>query len=288
MLRVRVWVDETPAEDAPWRLQLGDVRGAAPAVVVGAGPAGLFAALRLIEGGLRPIVLERGRTVRGRRLDVARLNREGAIDPESNYCFGEGGAGTFSDGKLYTRVKDRRGVRSVLHTLVEHGGDPGLMVESRPHVGSNLLPKLLVAQRTALEARGATYLWSEAVIDLVVAGGRVIGVRCASGREVTGDAVVLAVGHSARAHGRSVALQLYVVEQLGDFGAIARELVLFAVGACQDVEQRVALRDGRECEVDAARARGQQRHAKSRRIAFDRERAAMIRRFAHHHRAARQ
>ncbi|HEY2747124.1 MAG TPA: hypothetical protein VGL86_21020 [Polyangia bacterium] len=188
------------------------IRAGAHVVVVGTGPCGTYAALRLTDAGARVTLVDIGKPVQPRRHDLAALTQRGALDPDSNYCFGEGGAGTFSDGKLYTRTKDKRAVRSVLRALVAHGADREILVESRPHVGSNRLPKILVGQRADLEARGATYVWSDAVVDLVVAGGRVAGVRCASGRELVGDAVVLAVGHSARAvyamlHRRGVALE---------------------------------------------------------------------------------
>jgi hypothetical protein len=181
-------------------------------VVVGSGPAGTFAALRLAQAGARVVVVDCGKPVQPRRHDIAALSQRGALDPASNYCFGEGGAGTFSDGKLYTRVKDRRAVRSVLAALARHGGPPEIEVESRPHVGSNRLPKILVAMREDLASRGVEHVWSDAVIDLLVDGARVRGVRCASGRELVADAVLLAPGHSARAlyerlHAIEVALE---------------------------------------------------------------------------------
>jgi uncharacterized FAD-dependent dehydrogenase len=176
--------------------------------------------MRLTEGGASVTLVELGKPVQPRRHDLATLTQRGALNVDSNYCFGEGGAGTFSDGKLYTRSKDRRGVRSVLRALVAHGADPGILVDSRPHVGSNRLPKILMAQRADLEARGATYVWSDGVVDFLQVNGRVVGVRCASGRELTGDAVLVAVGHSAR--------RLY--ERLHALG-VALEPKAFAVGA---------------------------------------------------------
>jgi uncharacterized FAD-dependent dehydrogenase len=198
VLRVRAWVDETPAPERPWRLELPDVRRAAPAIVVGAGPAGLFAALRLIEGGVRPIVLERGRDVRTRRHDVARLNREGVVDPESNYCFGEGGAGTFSDGKLYTRATKRGEVGRILRILVQHGAPAEILVDARPHVGTNRLPAVVQALSATIVERGGDVRFSTRVTDFVVARGRVCGVITAGGERVEGRGVVLATGHSAR------------------------------------------------------------------------------------------
>ena len=142
-------------------------RAGSHVVIVGTGPCGTFAALRLTEAGARVTLVDLGKPVQPRRHDLASLTQRGELDPDSNYCFGEGGAGTFSDGKLYTRTKDRRAVRTVLRALVAHGADPEILVESRPHVGSNRLPKILMAQRSDLEARGAAYVWSDGVVDLL-------------------------------------------------------------------------------------------------------------------------
>ena len=198
VLRVRVWVDETPAAEPGWQLRLGQVDHAPPVVIVGAGPAGLFAALRLIEGGLKPILLERGKDVRGRRLDVARLNREGVVDGESNYCFGEGGAGTFSDGKLYTRSTKRGDVRRVLRVLVQHGACPDILVDAHPHIGTNRLPGVVQALRDTIVAHGGEVRFGTRVSDLAVAGPTVVGVTTARGERVEGRGVILATGHSAR------------------------------------------------------------------------------------------
>jgi hypothetical protein len=198
VLRVRAWIDEAPVPETPWRLELRDVRAAPPAVVVGAGPAGLFAAIRLIEGGVRPIVLERGRDVRGRRHDVARLNRHGIVDPESNYCFGEGGAGTFSDGKLYTRSTKRGPVERVLRILVAHGAPPDILVDAHPHVGTNRLPGVVERLRETIVAHGGEMRFGVRVDGLRLAGVRVAGVVGRGGETVEGRGVVLATGHSAR------------------------------------------------------------------------------------------
>src|SRR5207247_9009185 len=197
-LRVRVWIDEPfRAEPAPPRA-LRDVRGAPPAVVVGAGPAGLFAALTLIERGLRPIVLERGPDVRGRRHAVARITRAGIVDPENNYCFGEGGAGTFSDGKLYTRATKRGSIRDVLDVLVHHGAPPDVLIDAHPHVGTNRLPQVVQALRATIVDCGGEVHFGTRVTDLALASGAVTGVLTAAGDHVAGRGVILATGHSAR------------------------------------------------------------------------------------------
>jgi uncharacterized FAD-dependent dehydrogenase len=169
-------------------------------LVVGAGPAGTFAALELASAGVRVVLCELGKPVQPRRRDLADLVARGRLDQTSNYCFGEGGAGTFSDGKLYTRTKDREAVQAVLRTLVEHGADPDILVDSRPHVGSNRLPQILQRLRATLESRGVEYVWSDPLVGFLVTDrvGRICGGRLGSGREITADAVVLATGHSAR------------------------------------------------------------------------------------------
>ena len=197
-LRVRLWIDEDPEPPRLVELELRDVRAARPVVIVGAGPAGLFAAIRLIEGGLRPIVLERGRDVRGRRFDVARLSRDGIVDPESNYCFGEGGAGTFSDGKLYTRSKKRGDVERVLEILVRHGASADILVDAHPHVGTNRLPKVVEALRATITECGGEVRFGARVTGLVRDGACVRGIELAEGDRIEAGAVILATGHSAR------------------------------------------------------------------------------------------
>ena len=175
-----------------------DVRSAAPVVVVGAGPAGLFAALRLVELGLRPVVLERGKPVASRRRDVAALNRRGILDNESNYAFGEGGAGTFSDGKLYTRSKKRGDHRRVLQRFHFHGADQRILIDTHAHIGSNRLPEIISAMRTTIQSHGGEIHFQQKVVGLSIAGGRVTGVFLKDGHRVEARAVVLATGHSAR------------------------------------------------------------------------------------------
>jgi uncharacterized FAD-dependent dehydrogenase len=166
-------------------------------VVVGSGPAGSWAALRLAEAGVPVTILERGKPVQPRRTDLAQLTR-GRLNPESNYCFGEGGAGTYSDGKLYTRSKDRAAVAAVLSDLVRFGAPPDIEIDARPHVGSNRLPKVLTALRAHLETLGVTYRFGVEATGLRLDRGEVSAVALRGGDEVAADAVVLAVGHSAR------------------------------------------------------------------------------------------
>jgi uncharacterized FAD-dependent dehydrogenase len=177
---------------------LPTLRGPARVAIVGAGPAGSFCALQLARAGIRSVVFERGRPVRTRRRDVARLSRDGVLDPESNYCFGEGGAGTFSDGKLYTRANKRGSVRHVLETFVAHGAAPSLLIEARPHIGTNRLPQVVTAMREHLESAGVQFCFEHRVAGLLREGGKVTGVRLEGRENLAFDAVVLATGHSAR------------------------------------------------------------------------------------------
>ena len=198
-LRVEVWCDEpAPPEIAPVPAY-PDVRGRRPVIIVGCGPAGMFAALRLVELGLRPVVIERGKDVQARRHDLAAITRRGEVDPDSNYCFGEGGAGTYSDGKLYTRATRRGNVNDVLRTLVAHGAPSDIRVDAHPHIGSNRLPQVVAAMRDSIRAAGGDVVFNARVTDLVKdASGRVCGARTADGEEHVGEAVILATGHSAR------------------------------------------------------------------------------------------
>jgi uncharacterized FAD-dependent dehydrogenase len=169
-----------------------------PVVIVGAGPAGYFSALELLARGIRPVVLERGLDVKTRRYDIARLHRAGMVAPDSNYGFGEGGAGAYSDGKLYTRATKRGDVGRILGCLVAHGADPDILVDAHPHIGSNRLPHIVARMRQTILQAGGEVHFSQRVVDLVRQRGQLQGVATADGREWPAAAVILATGHSAR------------------------------------------------------------------------------------------
>jgi len=197
-LNVRVHLDRIePTEAAPCPQYVPVPQNAPQVIVVGAGPAGLFAALRLIEGGVRPIILERGKDVDSRRLDMARISRESIVDPDSNYCFGEGGAGAFSDGKLYTRSKKRGSVDKVLAILNRHGAPADILVDAHPHIGSDKLPSVIKSIRHTIIDCGGEVHFGTRVTDLVIKDGKVTGAITADGTEYSGP-VILATGHSAR------------------------------------------------------------------------------------------
>ena len=225
-LTLELYIDNEP-QPAPLHFDYPDASGRTPVVIVGSGPAGLFAALRLIELGMRPIVLERGKEVAERGKDIATINRGGGVDPDSNYAFGEGGAGTFSDGKLFTRSKKRGDYNRALQALVFHGASPEILYEAHPHIGTDRLPRIMTAIRETIKRSGGEVVFGARVVDIEIRDGRAAGVwyvdsatpaadRAAlphsGGTLVEGAAVVLAAGHSARdiyeiLHRRGVALE---------------------------------------------------------------------------------
>jgi uncharacterized FAD-dependent dehydrogenase len=167
-------------------------------VIVGAGPAGLFAALQLIEKGIQPIILERGKNVRDRRRDLAILNKQGIVNPESNYCFGEGGAGTYSDGKLYTRSNKRGSIDRILQLFVHFGAEEKILYEAHPHIGTNKLPQIITAMRQQITDSGGIFLFEKKVVDFIIEKDKAIAVTTACGNTFAADAFIIATGHSAR------------------------------------------------------------------------------------------
>tara|TARA_R110002096_G_scaffold44526_13_gene120491 strand:- start:68992 stop:70578 length:1587 start_codon:yes stop_codon:yes gene_type:complete len=208
--------DEAPALGGAPLVPCSDGRRV---VIVGAGPAGLFCAYQLAREGIRSIILERGKKVQPRRRDLKGLTKGGVVDADSNYCFGEGGAGTYSDGKLYTRAHKRGDVRDVIEVLVKAGAPEEILTDARPHIGSNKLPKVVTSLREQLEEVGVEFRFGAKVVALEASGGRVTGVALADGARIGGDAVVMATGHSAR--------DVYTI--LGEAGA-AMEAKGFALG----------------------------------------------------------
>jgi uncharacterized protein len=197
-VRTEVYIQETPPALITHGLDYPNVSNKPQAIVVGAGPAGLFAALRLIELGVKPIVLERGKDVRTRRRDLAAINKDHIVNPESNYCFGEGGAGTYSDGKLYTRSKKRGDLNRILEILVAHGATDKILVDTHPHIGTNKLPRIVQALRESIIAAGGEVHFDTKVTDFILENGEMKGVVTQNGDKITGLGVILATGHSAR------------------------------------------------------------------------------------------
>ena len=175
-----------------------NVEGKEEVIIVGAGPAGMFAALKLIEKGKKPIVIERGKEVRERRKDLANLTKNHIVNEDSNYCFGEGGAGTFSDGKLYTRSKKRGDVNKILDVLVMHGATPEIRIEAHPHIGTNKLPKIIQNIRETILQYGGEILFDSRVIDILIKDNKIDGIQLQNGDEIHASKVILATGHSAR------------------------------------------------------------------------------------------
>ena len=246
-LTVRVWVDEPMADEPFQHIDYPNVEGRPQVIVVGAGPGGLFAALRLIELGLRPIVVERGKDVHERKRDIARISREHLVDPESNYSFGEGGAGAYSDGKLYTRSKKRGSVEKILNIFCQHGASTAILADAHPHIGTDRLPRVIENMRTTILRCGGEVHFQTRMTDLLIEGDRVVGIQtlsplphkgeslspenCAKPEDVTPQVaspsreefevglfrgpVILATGHSARDVYRLLAARNIEIEAKG-------------------------------------------------------------------------
>ncbi len=195
--KVIVYINE-PINDLFVPVKYNKVIDKNKVVIVGMGPAGMFAALKLIELGIQPIIVERGKDVQTRRRDLKAIQQNGVVDPDSNYCFGEGGAGTYSDGKLYTRSTKRGDVNKILNLLVQHGAQEEILIDAHPHIGSNILPKVVQSIRETIINCGGQIYFESRVTDFILADKRITGVIVNNQKEIIGDAVILAAGHSAR------------------------------------------------------------------------------------------
>lgn len=196
-VKAQVFINEEPAEKEFIETEYRNVEGRPQVIVVGAGPGGLFAALRLIERGLRPIVVERGKNVRDRKLDLARISRDHKVDAESNYSFGEGGAGAYSDGKLYTRSKKRGSVEKILNVFCQHGASTAILSDAHPHIGTDKLPRVIENMRNTILSCGGEVHFQTRMDRLIIENNRVVGIETNNGKTFRGP-VILATGHSAR------------------------------------------------------------------------------------------
>jgi uncharacterized protein len=193
----RVFINEAPQDIYP-KLKYEPARGKEKIIIVGSGPAGMFAALKLIELGIKPITIERGKDVHERRKDLRALQQDQSVNPNSNYCFGEGGAGTYSDGKLYTRSTKRGDIKKILQVFVQHGANEVILIETHPHIGSNKLPQIVKSIRETIINNGGEVHFNSLVTDLIIKKDKAIGVVVNQEKEILGDCIVLATGHSAR------------------------------------------------------------------------------------------
>lgn len=194
---VNVFID-APPEKSNNQIKYREVNSSKKVIIVGSGPAGLFAALRLIEAGIKPVIFERGKDVRERRRDLRAIQQFNEVNPDSNYCFGEGGAGTYSDGKLYTRSNKRGDIKKVLNILVQHGAVEDILIDAHPHIGSNKLPKIVANIRETILNCGGEFHFNSRVTGLIIENKKIRGVVINNSEEKFGDAVILATGHSAR------------------------------------------------------------------------------------------
>jgi uncharacterized FAD-dependent dehydrogenase len=198
-LKVRVYINEMPEDDAYQHTDYPDVSGRQQVIVVGAGPGGLFAALKLIELGYRPIVLERGKDVHERKKDLSQITKTQQVDPESNYCFGEGGAGAYSDGKLYTRSKKRGNIEKILHVFCQHGASTNILCDAHPHIGTDKLPRVIENMRHTILRCGGEVHFQTKMTRLILEDDKVVGVEAQNNAQLTfRGPVILATGHSAR------------------------------------------------------------------------------------------
>lgn len=236
-LKIVLYIKEKPTPEI-FNADLNLVSNAAPVIIIGAGPAGLFAALRCIEKGLKPIIIERGKDVQERRRDLAALNKEGVVNPDSNYCFGEGGAGTYSDGKLYTRSNKRGDVQKVLQWLVHHGATPDITIDARPHIGTNKLPHIIRDIRNTILEQGGEIHFNKKVVDICSKGGSATGVLLASGEKIEAKHIILATGHSARD-----------IFELFRYKGWAMEAKPFALGVRIEHPQEIIDRAQYHCDV---------------------------------------
>ena len=196
-LKVRLYINEMPQDEEFTRTIYNQVDGKPQVIVVGAGPGGLFAALRLIELGLRPVVVERGKNVRDRKIDIARISREHKVAPESNYSFGEGGAGAYSDGKLYTRSKKRGNVNKILNVFCQHGASTSILADAHPHIGTDKLPRVIENMRNTIIECGGEVHFETRMDSLIIEKNKITGIETNTGKTFKGP-VILATGHSAR------------------------------------------------------------------------------------------
>ena len=196
-LQVRAYINEK-APIAAAQVPFPKVSAAKRVLIVGAGPAGLFAALQCLQNGFKPIVIERGKDVKQRRRDLAVLNKQGLVNTESNYCYGEGGAGTYSDGKLYTRSNKRGDINKVLQIFVQHGADEDILIDARPHIGTNKLPQIITGIRETIEKAGGEVRFEAKLTDFIIENGKISGIVINQNQELLAEHVILATGHSAQ------------------------------------------------------------------------------------------